>query len=195
MEASTMSTSLNTGMLIAYGRYALLRWGWAAFASVGLLLAALAVHYLGVVVPTAEMARLRSAQAADFAKRQSAALAPDPKAMEAQRALNFESSLPDAAQALQSLEFIHRAAARHGVALPSAQYQATQTSRDAAGAFKKYAMVMPVQTSYPALRAWLAEILNSQPALSLDDLSLQRSSSDTDVLEARVRLTLFVAER
>jgi len=190
-----MSSSLHTGLLMAYARYALLRWGWAAFASIGLLLAATAVHYFGVVLPTTEMARLRSAQAADFAKRQSAALAPDPKAMEAQRATSFQNNLPDSAQALQSLEFIHRAAARHGLALPSAQYQATQATRDAAGAFKKYAMVMPVQASYPALRAWLAEILNNQPALSLDDLSLQRSSTDTDVLEARVRLTLFVAER
>ena len=190
-----MSSRMNTGLLMPYARYVLLRWGWASYVSAGLLIAALAVHYFGVVVPTAEIARLRSAQAADFAKRQSAALAPDPKAIESQRAANFQSSLPDSAQALQSLEFIHRAAARHGVALPSAQYQATQTTRDAARTFKKYAMVMPVQANYPALRAWLAEILNNQPALSLDDLSLQRSSTDTDVLEARVRLTLFVAER
>ena len=56
-------------------------------------------------------------------------------------------------------------------------------------------MVMPVRATYPALRTWLAAVLNHSNAIALDELSLQRANADTDVLEARVRLTLFVAER
>jgi hypothetical protein len=189
-----MKLALQSSLLLPTLRYALVRLGWAFAAALGLLAAAALVHYFGVVVPEAEIARLRAAGAEEFARRKAIVAAPDVKTHDALRTANFVQQLPDATQALQSIEAIHLAAARHGVALPSAQYQVSAVARDTAGGFKKTTIVMPVRATYPALRAWLTDVLNQQAAIALDELSLQRANADTDMLEARVRLTLFVAD-
>jgi len=51
-------------------------------------------------------------------------------------------------------------------------------------------MVMPVQTSYPALRTWVAALLR-QPALSIDALDIQRADPMSDQVKAQVTVSLW----
>lgn len=51
---------------------------------------------------------------------------------------------------------------------------------------------LPIKGSYPQIRAWLVNLLQEQSALSLDDLQLKRIDAQTDQLDARVSLSLWV---
>ncbi len=51
---------------------------------------------------------------------------------------------------------------------------------------------VPIKGSYPQIRAWLVSLLQEQSALSLDDLQLKRMDAQTDQLDARVSLSLWV---
>ena len=51
-------------------------------------------------------------------------------------------------------------------------------------------MVMPVSGTYPAMKAWMAQLIQ-EPALSIDELSLQRSDAASDQLQARVAVSLW----
>ena len=54
---------------------------------------------------------------------------------------------------------------------------------------------VPVKGRYAQIRAWLVALLQEQPALSLDSLQLKRPDAQTDLLEARVSLSLWVADQ
>jgi hypothetical protein len=51
-------------------------------------------------------------------------------------------------------------------------------------------MVMPVEGSYPALRAWLNEMLE-EPALAIDALDIQRDDASRDLVKGRVSVSLY----
>lgn len=51
---------------------------------------------------------------------------------------------------------------------------------------------LPVKGRYAQIRAWLVALLQEQPALSLDSLQLKRPDAQTDLLDARVSLSLWV---
>lgn len=51
-------------------------------------------------------------------------------------------------------------------------------------------MMMPVEGRYPAVRAWLAHLL-TEPALSLDELDIQRPDANSDQVKVRVGVSLW----
>ncbi|WP_374592282.1 hypothetical protein [Aquabacterium sp.] len=53
---------------------------------------------------------------------------------------------------------------------------------------------VPLKGRYAQIRAWLVALLQEQPALSLDSLQLKRADAQTDLLDARVSLSLWVSD-
>jgi Tfp pilus assembly protein PilO len=53
---------------------------------------------------------------------------------------------------------------------------------------------LPIKGRYEQIRAWLVALLQEQPALSLDSLQLKRPDAQTDQIDARVSLSLWVFE-
>jgi NAD(P)H-hydrate repair Nnr-like enzyme with NAD(P)H-hydrate epimerase domain len=51
-------------------------------------------------------------------------------------------------------------------------------------------MTMPIEGSYASVRAWLAQLLN-EPALSIDNVDLQRGDVMSDQVKARVTVSLW----
>jgi hypothetical protein len=78
-------------------------------------------------------------------------------------------------------------AQKHGVATESGEYR---QSRE--GSLLRCRLVLPVRASYPQLRAWLAETLNTHATASLDEVSLHRLSAADGMLEGRVQLSLYL---
>lgn len=58
--------------------------------------------------------------------------------------------------------------------------------------YRIYSISLPLKGSYPAVRAFLATCLRHDPRLALDALEFRREQIAEEVLEARVKLSLFL---
>lgn len=101
----------------------------------------------------------------------------------------FEARLPAERRITAELGRIHSLAVRHGLVLERGEFKITSTANDPVS---QYAMVMPVTADYRTLRKFIREVLRSQPALALEEISLRRSDPKSPVVDARLRFVLFV---
>lgn len=60
--------------------------------------------------------------------------------------------------------------------------------------FGRYQIEVPMNADYPTLRVFLAKVMNEMPFIALDDLSISRGEVSGAVVEARVKMTLFLSE-
>jgi len=150
-----------------------LRLGWPGALGAALLLAALAVDLL-LTPPLEETVLARQAEAARRA------LVPLP----AER-LRKAPALPRE-RAEAALPRLFAAARHHGLTLDEGRYAETGK----AGESHRLRIDLPVSGTYPALRAFLAEVLDDNPALALETLELSRDDIESTQLEARLRFML-----
>jgi hypothetical protein len=78
-------------------------------------------------------------------------------------------------------------AAQHQLTLGRIDYS---TEPNAAGRFAVVSLQMPVRGRYTDLRAFLDELLQTRPALAIEDLALQRDPSGKG-LDAHLRLAIY----
>lgn len=58
----------------------------------------------------------------------------------------------------------------------------------------RYQMVVPIQGSYPTVRAFITAILRDLPTMSLDQVQLQRKSVGEGVVDAQLTFTFYLAK-
>lgn len=172
--------------LLAHLRFALQRHGWPAPLGVLLMLLAVALVHWGADGARAQADALRASLASE---RERAARQPDPGAEQASRLEGLQRQLPDAAAALEAVRLIHRSAAEHGVTLATGEYRLV---REGGTRLQRYQITLPADGDYPALRAWLGDVLNRLPSIALDDLSLSRGAVGEARVEARVRWSFYL---
>ena len=137
-------------------------------------------------------ARADAVQAAASAAS-SATQAIDPKAGPRAVWAVLWDGLPDASERLALQSGVLSAAKDAGIALGSVQMRGELSpwlDKTQAQGLWRQRMVMPVQTSYPALRTWLSALLR-QPALSIDSLDIQRADPMSDQVKAQVTVSLW----
>lgn len=178
-----------TSMLLVRLRFSLLRLGWPGFAGVLLIFASLGMAHWSADQAREQIVALRSAQA-DERKRE--AHRPDPVADQAKRLAEFHGQLPDAAAALEAVQHLHRSAAEHGVTLATGEYRLT---REGGTRLQRYQITLPAEGTYPAIRAWIADVLNEMPSMAMEELSLSRKTVNEARVEARVRWTFYLRMR
>lgn len=100
--------------------------------------------------------------------------------------------LPDADQRVPLQSAVLSAARAHGVVVSGVQYQGARQpwSEREGQVLWRQRMVMPANGSYPSVKAWLAAMLK-EPALSIDEVSLQRGDLVSDQVQARVAVSLW----
>lgn len=103
---------------------------------------------------------------------------------------SFHQALPAQFDATASIDRIYEAAAAEGLSLARGEY-ALQI--DPETRLARYQILLPVRGSYPQLRRFLGSALAAVPALALDDVEFQRKDIAETQLEARVRMTLYLA--
>lgn len=172
-------------LLIAHARYLLYRHGWPLALGLALGLAAAGVVWLGVAPMEERLAALRGEQQALLAKR-----APPARSGQDTQAVfdAVRQRLADEPRTLAAIARIHESARIHGVALARGEYRLVAQARSP---WPRYQITLPASGTYPALRLWLADIMEAEPAASLDALSLRREESGDAIAEARVRLTVY----
>lgn len=61
--------------------------------------------------------------------------------------------------------------------------------------YGRYQIELPVYADYATVRRFTARLMNDMPFAVLDDIRLTRDEVDSDIVEAHLRLTLFLSER
>lgn len=149
------------------------RLGWPGALGAVLLLAALATDLLVNLSLEDEIAT-RQAEAASRALLPAVAeRAHKPITLPRERA---ETALPR----------LFLAARHHGLSLDEGRY--AETGKPGESRFLR--IDLPLSASYPTLRAFLAEVLDDNPALRLESLELRRDDIAATELDARLRFVL-----
>ena len=163
--------------------------------AVGAALVVLAAGYaLFGLVPGLEERDLAAERAqraeARLARVQSGAEAlPEPPG---RQLANFHQALPAQLEATAAIDRIYAAALAEGLTLARGEY-ALQIDPETQHA--RYQILLPVRGSSPQMRRFLGAALAAVPAVALEDVEFQRKEISEPELEARVRMTLYLARR
>jgi len=104
---------------------------------------------------------------------------------------DFYATLGERRGVERQLKEVFALAARHGLALRQGEYRATN-ERNAK--LVAYQVNLPVKGSYGAIWQFAMDVLRAIPHASLDDVAFRRDSVGQDGVEARLRLTFYLAE-
>jgi len=167
--------------------FQLRRLGWAGATGIMLIAGALATDLWRVHDAEQRLQAARSEHAALRARLAAGVEAP-PEA----RLASFYAALRAPAGEATAVEIVHAAARTHGVRLARGDYRLV---RDSGGRLWRHQLALPVQASYPQLLAWLADVMNALPGASIDGITLKRNSVESEIVEAQVRLVVYVSSR
>jgi len=81
------------------------------------------------------------------------------------------------------------AADKAGLKLDQGEYRLTEV-KDAH--LRRYQLSLPVYGGYPEIRAFVAQALNTDPALALNAIQLRRDRIESPDLEALLNFTLYL---
>lgn len=175
--------------IVAHLRFQLHRHGWPAMLGLALIVVAAVFQFFVVTEVRTHADALRAEQAV---LRKRLAEQANPQEASNRQLAAFYAGLPVAAGADGMIETIHRAAAANDVTLTHGEYHLTRDSTASGMSLLRYQITLPARASYPQLRAWLADVMNAAPTMALDELSFQRDTVGSGMVESRVRLTLFL---
>lgn len=108
------------------------------------------------------------------------------------RLAQFYAALGETAHAEEPLKRMFAIAAKSGLKLTLAEYRLTE---DKAGHYQSYQIVLPVKGSYAAIRQFCEQALLAIPFASLDEVGFKRDAIASPILEAKVRLTLYLTDQ
>ena len=159
------------------------------------LLAAVVACVTGAVLQWAALPAIhRQAHALDSRTRDVASrnLVPARVSLTEERLQAFLDRLVDEGKRTEILKTVFAEAANAGIALQQGDYALLA---DAEGDFTKLQISLPVKGAYSQIRGYAQTLLDTIPALSLDEITIRRDSVRTPNVEARLRLTLYLKGR
>lgn len=162
---------------------------WPAALAVGLLAFEAAFYFSAMAPVLDQQAKLRnevvllsqaSAQSRGHATRIS-----DPRTELAE----FYAALAQPANAPDLLRRLHRVARDQGLTLDQAEYRPLP---DPEGKLTRYQILLPAKGTYPEVRRFLVQASGDVPGLAVDSINFQRQQIGDPVVEAQIKLTLFL---
>ena len=103
----------------------------------------------------------------------------------------FYATLGERRYAEQQLRTLFALAAKTGLVLSQGEYQ---SAFDQNGRFHTYRVNLPVKGNYGAIWQFAMLVLRAIPFASLDDISFRRENIGEPVVEARLRVTFYLAD-
>jgi hypothetical protein len=104
----------------------------------------------------------------------------------------FYDTLGERRYAEQQVKTLFALAAKSGLVLSQGEYKGAFEQN---GRFHTYQVNLPVKGSYAAIWQFGTQALRAIPFASLDDISFRRDTIGAPTVEARLRLTLYLAEQ
>ena len=108
-----------------------------------------------------------------------------------QQLLAFRQRFPGEQGIAPTLASLQASAQRHGLQLNRAEFRFT---REPDEPLARYAITLPVQADYRALRRFTREALRELPGLAMEEVNLRRSDPKSPLLDAQLRFVLFVVQ-
>lgn len=174
-------------LLRAYLMYALSRAGWAGALGLALIAFALAIHFGAAAPLEAELSTLEGERTA-LAERLSLGRTVESPREQIDR---FDASLVTRAGMPAVLEALAHAAGRHRLTLARVE---SRESQPVGAGYARQEYLFPLRGSYPALRAWLAEIQQISPAVLVEEVTLRREDIAREGVDASVRLSILMED-
>jgi hypothetical protein len=103
---------------------------------------------------------------------------------------NFYAFFPPLGSTPEWLQRIFGLAEAQGLRLEAGEYK---LKREKDFRIARYELTLPVRGGYGQIREFVSQVLTEVPASSLDELSLRREDPGSATVEARIRLTLYLA--
>jgi hypothetical protein len=100
----------------------------------------------------------------------------------------FYASFPPSERLTDEIAALNAHAKAAGIRLPQAEYR--MDTSDAG--LVAYRVTLPVRGSYGELRGFVSRVLEQMPTASVDGMSFQRRKASQGVLEAQIRLTIYL---
>ncbi len=162
------------------------------------VVAGAAVLALGAVVAIVFMLKALAGLDEEYvaARRQAAlpppvaAAAPAPPPSADQNLAHFYGALGERRSVDRQLKTLFALAEKNGLNLRQGEYRSSQ---DRAGRFLTYQVTLPVTGRYGAIWQFAFDALRALPHASLDDVAFRRDAIGSEAVEARLRLTLYLA--
>jgi len=169
-------------------RYALARLGWPGAAGLALLAAAWLAH--GLEIQPMREARIEMAQRAERLARQVQPV----RAIESTQPASLSATLPGAERMPEAVARLFAAAKHAGLTLQQGAYRAVgdKPVGEKTSSLVRYQISLPVSGDYPAVRAFVAEVLERETSLALDGIRLTRERMDSAEIDAELRFTLYL---
>ena len=104
----------------------------------------------------------------------------------------FYDTLGERRYAEQQVKTLFALAAKSGLVLSQGEYKGAFEQN---GRFHTYQVNLPVKGSYGAIWQFGMQALRAIPFASLDEISFRRDTIGEPTVEARVRLTLYLADQ
>jgi hypothetical protein len=104
----------------------------------------------------------------------------------------FYAFLPVPGELPDLLGKLFAAATAQGLQIDTGEYRVAQESNDR---LTQFHITLPVRASYPQLRKFLSAAMAQVASLSLDGIQFERQNVGESVVNARVRLTLYLGTR
>ena len=101
----------------------------------------------------------------------------------------FYGFLPAQPAATEWLDRIYAAADKEKVTLPRGEYSLVIEPESGVA---RYRILLPVKGSYSQIRSFVATALDSVPSLALDDINFERQKIGDGMVDAKVRMTLYL---
>ncbi|PRC92697.1 hypothetical protein [Solimicrobium silvestre] len=106
-----------------------------------------------------------------------------------QRLRAFYSALGETHYVEQQVASLIGLATKNGLILNQAEYKLAQNKN---GHFHTYTVTMPVKGQYSMIRGFCDQVLLSIPFAALDELNFKRASISNQIIETRIRFTLYL---
>lgn len=144
----------------------------------------------GWLLGARERLALEYEQARKQARAPAPAPPPPPPPSSDQNLAAFYGSLGERRGLERQLKELFSIAARHGLTLQQGEYR---SNYDRVAKLHTYQVNLPVKGSYKAIWQFALDTLRALPHVSLDDVSFRRDSIGDPGVEARLRLTFYLA--
>ena len=155
------------------------------------LLCVAALLALAWLLPERALQGQRRAVALGLAALPQPVAVPPPVTANANLAL-FYDTLGERRYAEQQVKTLFALAAKSGLVLSQGEYK---TALDRNGRFHTYQVNLPVKGSYSAIWQFGMLVLRAIPFASLDEISFRRDTIGEPTVEARLRITLYLADQ
>ncbi len=147
------------------------------------------VFFWAAVLPQKEGVHKLKEQAASMQQRTQVESAVGTKLDDNQALQVFYDFFPSIDSSPYWIKELDRIAKKHKVVLSRSDYRLMQ-EKDSKLA--RYEMILPVHGSYPQIRAFIADMLETIPAMALVDIVLKREDIKSGKLDARLNMNLYL---